>query len=466
MKKFLATALAGATALSLLAGCAGGSASQSSSSSAAGGSSSQSQSSSQQSSAPAEPLKMEYWFLGSGPERTQTYMDATQKANDAIKAEYNSTVEAIFIPLESAGEKFNTAIAAQATPDLGTLNQSYMASIFAQDAVYSLEERFAAWEDKDQFMPDVLEVVRGTDMNGELKVIPQGMFSDVIWYRADKFAEAGVEPPTSWENFFAAAEKLTGTDASGNKTYGITLRGGGGSITGSVLAGIIAYAGEEQFFDADGKCVLLRSAAAQEYVERMAALCRDGYAPESSITAGMKEMVADFGSGVSMMIHHNLGSYENHITAFSEDQFAAVPLPTAVNGKVTTAPYSVKGLTIFKTAKNPDAAWAFIQNFCTGDLLAEFNMAVGELPPRYDGMSKEAVTSAPHLQYMLPYYNNKDKIVVALPTYLPDYNTITKTQCEPLYQEVLTGKRTAASFLDEMATQLEAAEAEYRAQVK
>lgn len=459
MKKWLTAALAGVTALSLLAGCAGGEPSQSST----GGS--QSQSSSQSGSAPAEELKMEYWFLGSGPERTQTYQDATNQANEAIREQYNSTVEAIFIPLESAGEKFNTAVAAQATPDLGTLNLTYMASIFAQDAVYSLEERFAAWDESDQFMPEVLEVIRSTDMDGELKVIPQGMYSDVIWYRTDLFADAGVEPPTSWENFFSAAEALTKTDENGNKSYGITVRGGGGSITGAVLSGIIAYAGEEQFFDEAGNCVLLRSPAAEEYVQKIADLCLNGYAPESSITASMKEMVADFDSGVSAMIHHNLGSYENHIGVLTEEQFAAVPLPTAVNGKVTTAPYSAKGLCIFKNAKNPDAAWAFIQNFCTADLLAEFNMAVGELPPRYDSMENEAVTSAPHLQYMLPYYSNPDKVVVNLPNYLPDYNTITKTQSEALFQEVLTGNRTAASFLDELATLFEVAEKEYRENV-
>ncbi|MEY9811360.1 hypothetical protein RKD21_001617 [Streptomyces albogriseolus] len=52
-----------------------------------------------------------------------------------------------------------------------------------------------------------------------------------------------------------------------------------------------------------------------------------------------------------------------------------------------------------------------------------------------------------------------------LPYYLPDWNTISKADNEPNFQKVLLGDMSAKDFLDGIAEQLNAAQAEWDEQM-
>ena len=89
------------------------------------------------------------------------------------------------------------------------------------------------------------------------------------------------------------------------------------------------------------------------------------YTPESDITAGYKEISANFDSGVCAMFTHNLGSYGSHVTAFGGTEgFTANPLPTADNGKYINYGGALTGLCMFDTCENQEAAWKWITFMC------------------------------------------------------------------------------------------------------
>lgn len=52
--------------------------------------------------------------------------------------------------------------------------------------------------------------------------------------------------------------------------------------------------------------------------------------------------------------------------------------------------------------------------------------------------------------------------IVELPYYLPDWNNISKADNEPEFQKLLLGKVTAKAFLDKLAGELNAAQAEWK----
>ena len=52
--------------------------------------------------------------------------------------------------------------------------------------------------------------------------------------------------------------------------------------------------------------------------------------------------------------------------------------------------------------------------------------------------------------------------VVQMPYHLPEFNEITKTWAEPLFQKVLLGQMSAKDFLDQFATKLTEAQAGYK----
>jgi multiple sugar transport system substrate-binding protein len=55
--------------------------------------------------------------------------------------------------------------------------------------------------------------------------------------------QAGLEPPTTWENFYTAAETLTAGDSN---EFGFTIRGGSGSIAQDFLDDLAGQLNEAQ----------------------------------------------------------------------------------------------------------------------------------------------------------------------------------------------------------------------------
>ena len=129
-----------------------------------------------------------------------------------------------------------------------------------------------------------MQAVKAMSMQGEINFIPVAANITGIWYRKDLFAQKGVEAPTSWDNFFTAIEKMTGKDDQDNPVYGLTLRGGGGSVATRVNE-IICYVGLDNFWSADGQAQILRDPKAAEFIAKTAEIYQKGESPESSLTA-------------------------------------------------------------------------------------------------------------------------------------------------------------------------------------
>ena len=456
VKKVSAVVLAGLMALSLAA-CSSGS--QSSGSSTGGSSSTAGGSSSSSSVASGDKIELEYWFEGAGPERTPTHEAIINGFNEQSAT---TQVNGLYVDLSSGQDKVNVAWAGGAMPDIIYAQDSWQSSMFIQGMCLQLDDWFEAWDEKDQFDAASLASVRSKDMQGRLFCIPVATNLTGIWYRKDVFEEKGVEAPTTWDNFFNAVEQLTYVDENGNQVYGHTLRGGSGS-TNQFMNVIVCYAGYEDFFDENGVAQILRSPEAVEITEKFAAIYQNGQTPESAMTAGFKEMVADFNAGVAMTLIHNLGSYENQRETFTPDQYGFVPFPASVKGTLGSQLASVKGLVISSTTEYPEECWEYVKWNASEDACSAINEAVGELPCRIDSANHDWVKEAPHMSN-LPEYTAAEKYVVNVPTYLPDYNSIDKQYAEPEFQKVLAGNVTAKDFLDEWATQIEEAYAEYQAQ--
>jgi multiple sugar transport system substrate-binding protein len=83
--------------------------------------------------------------------------------------------------------------------------------------------------------------------DGEVWAVPMYGMAMSLWYRADVLEEAGIEPPTTWEELLEAAEALTG-----DGRYGIGLPGSRSLYTDQVIYNFMIGAGAQDLFDADG----------------------------------------------------------------------------------------------------------------------------------------------------------------------------------------------------------------------
>jgi len=166
-----------------------------------------------------DAVALEFWDMVWGPPE---YIDTggrlvTQfnEEHPGIAAEYRST------PWANWYQTFTTAIGAGTAPDVSTGAAYQSVQFYDQGAVAPVDDIVAEWESSGtlaDFLPGTVERLRFDDHQIAL---PWAIDIRVLYYRRDLLEEAGVEAPTTWEEFAAAAEAV-----SGDERYGYVVSGG------------------------------------------------------------------------------------------------------------------------------------------------------------------------------------------------------------------------------------------------
>jgi multiple sugar transport system substrate-binding protein len=397
-----------------------------------------------------------FWDNNGGPDRTPLWKGLIadfQTANPDI------TVKYVGIPAASVQQKYDTAVAAGGTPDVGGVTTSYLGGLIAQKALEPLDSRVSQAGLDSKLVPSFTDTIRKVATDGKLYEVPTSANLDVLWYRKDLFSQAGLQPPTTWDNFFADVPKLT--DAQKNQ-YGFTIRGGAGAIF-QLLTEMYSYSGITSFFDANGKSTI-NDPANVELIEKIAALYKKN-TPSADVNNDFTKMVAQFGGGSVAVMHHNLGSTSNNVKALGAEKVAAVPLPVAKNGVRTIVPNPVDGLVVFTKSKQKDAAWKFIQFITQKSSNSTWNETVGQIPANKEVSGESWLQAQQPVRDALKAIDDPATVTVQAPYYLPEFSAITKTEMGPLFQKVLLGTMPAKEFADTFANKMTEAQAKYSKRV-
>jgi sn-glycerol 3-phosphate transport system substrate-binding protein len=117
---------------------------------------------------------------------------------------------------EQTVQKLTTSIAGNATPDVAEIPQTRGIMEFAASGKLLPLDDFMAKGEKDDFYEAAL--ARYT-VNGKLYAIPNAVSTSLLYYNADLFKEAGLDPnkpPQTWDDVVAYGKKLTrDTDGDG-----------------------------------------------------------------------------------------------------------------------------------------------------------------------------------------------------------------------------------------------------------
>ncbi|HEX2288755.1 MAG TPA: sugar ABC transporter substrate-binding protein, partial [Pseudonocardiaceae bacterium] len=397
--------------------------------------------------------KITFWDDNGGPARTPVWehiIAEFERANPTIDVEY------VGVPIAQVQQKYDTAIAGGGLPDVGGVTTAMLANLVPQKALDAVDDRLGASSINGKLNEQVLSTVRSTVPDGKLYMVPMSTNMGVFWYRTDWFSQAGVQPPQTWDAFFAAVDKLTDT---GQNRYGFTIRGGAGSIA-QMLEVIYGQSGITEMFDSSGKSTVNdpRNVAA---LERLAALYKKN-TPEADLTNDYAKMVAQFGGGTIGIMQHNLGSYNDHVKAFGKDKVAAIAVPKSATGTRTVTSHPVSGLGVFASGQNKDAAFKFAE-FAAGKAMNSYwGEKTGQLPTNVEVVGESWLAGQQHIAEATKVLNDPSTKLVQLPYYLPEFNAITKTDTEPLFQKVLLGEMSAKDFLDQFAGKFTEAQASYK----
>lgn len=372
-----------------------------------------------------------------------------EKKNPDIKVKY------VGIPAASAQSKYDTAIQGGGLPDVGGVGTAVLAEVAVQGALEPLDSRLKSSSLNGKLSQNLLDVSKSAGGGDTLYQIPTSANNGTLWYRTDLFKAAGLDAPTTWSKFYAAADKLT--DKAKNK-FGFTIRGGEGSIA-PALDAVYGQTGITSFWNGDKTTVNdpKNVAALAKYVGLFK---KD--TPSADLNNDFTKMVAQWDSGTIGMLSHNLGSYQDHLKALGADKFKGIPNPTLDDGTRVQISNPVDGLSLFKSSKNKEAAWKFIEFAVSAAENSKYNESAGQVPANTDAAGAAWIQKSEPTQLAAAALNGASTKIVQLPYYLPDWNTISKADNEPNFQKLLLGKVTAKEFLDTLADQLNKAQADWK----
>lgn len=393
-----------------------------------------------------------FWDNNGGPARTPIYQQLIKEfeaANPDIHVEY------VGVPIASVQQKYDTAIIGGSGPDVGGVTTSYLADLVGQDALEPIDDRLAKSSLNGKLLDNLVQTARDTVPDHKLYQVPATANLDVIWYRKDLFGPAGVTEPKTWDEFFQDTQKLTDR---GKKAYGYTIRGGSGSIF-QVLSEMYAYSGVTTFFDDQGKSTV-NDPRNVEMLQKIAGMYKQ-VTPEADVNNGFPEMVAQFENGSVSMMHHNLGSYADHVKAHGAQNVGAFALPVSLDGVRTVVPNPVDGFSVFKASKHKDAAWKFVEFLVSHKSNSFWNEKVGQIPANRDAQNDPWLTQNAPVKMAQQVLADPKTVIVPAPVYLPEFSTITKADTEPLFQKVLLGTMSAQDFADKLAGELTKAQADW-----
>jgi multiple sugar transport system substrate-binding protein len=344
------------------------------------------------------------------------------------------------IPNPEYMSKVTAAVVANAKPNTAMITADRINDMVAMGAVVDLTDRIRTWDNGRQFPEDRW---RGATMGGKVYGIPAFTFVDWVYYRKDWFDEAGLQPPRTYEEFQAAAIRMT--DPSRNR-YGFGLRGGAGGAV-FIIDMIEAYGSP---IVVDGRAAIDRAKAVQAVTFWSELLTRHRCVPPSAASDGYRQIMEAFKIGQTAMVWHHTGSFTEIAAVLQPGrQFMTAAKPRGPAAQVARLTYLFNG--IMKPA-DVDAAWAWITFWADAEPAVAFLEATGYFPA-------SPVTAADPRIAGNPLYAGAVETTRfgRLPPAFVGSAGWSDNVVLPEFQKVLVGNATPTAAVDAMIRGLEAA---------
>lgn len=321
----------------------------------------------------AQESTVRWWYHFDKPENTPDALIAKFEAeNPGIK------IAAESIPWGGGGDYYTrlfAAIVAGGAPDCAMVKLNNQAQLEEMGALAPIDDMIAGWDGRTDISDNIWGVNKGSD--GKQYYLPLQYVVLYLYYRTDLFAAAGLQPPTNFEEFLAAAKALTKDDL-----YGFGMRGGPG---GHDNWGPFVLGGGASF--EPGGMVSDAALAANRWYVGLGT--EHKVIPPSAPTDGFRQVVDNFKSGRTAMAIHHVGSSAEVVEALG-DTVSAVPVPRNADGKGWTS-FGDESNAVFATAADKQAAFKWISFLSTGENNVEFNKLTGQLPVTTSGAASWTV---------------------------------------------------------------------------
>jgi multiple sugar transport system substrate-binding protein len=293
--------------------------------------------------------------------------------------------------------RIQTAITSSSGPDVLNIGNTWAASLQATGAFMPYDDAaFQAIGGKDKFVKPAMDT--GGAPGQDPTSVPYLGLAYGLYYNKQMFKDAGLNPPTTWEEMVAAAQKLT--DAS-KGTYGFALAAG--SYTENVhFAFINGSQNGGEWFDSAGKPTFTSDANVQGVLRYLDLMQKDKVANTSNAQYdnGTKA-VNDFATKkVAMILNQNNADNSIQSNGMKSDEYGVVPFPAPSGGQKIASFIAGINMSIFKNTKNKDAALQFVKFMTSPETQKTLGKPFSSLPvlkgetPVFTDNAEEAKTFA------------------------------------------------------------------------
>jgi multiple sugar transport system substrate-binding protein len=374
---------------------------------------------------------------------SQSEMSGLDKVTSMFNQKYPGvTVNSEDVPNADFMAKFTLAVKGGGKPDATMISSVRLPDMVAMGGLKDLSARVANWDQK-QFLPE--DRFKDAIVDGKVYGVPSFAFVNWMYYRADWFKEAGLGPPKTFDDFQAAAIKLT--DPSKNR-FGFGMRGAGGGE--GLLIEVIRSFGSP-IVD-DKKQPAMDRQKATDAVRWYSELYTKYKAVPPSVTNdSFQQIMTGFQTGQTAMIWHHTGSLIDVSSALGADsgKFGTLPRPAGPAAHIADVSYSYNG---FSDPKNEDATWAWLDHWAQSDTQIAFLESTGYFP------SSTKVADDPRVKNNAYYGAATDTLKFGGPApAFPGSSNWGLTVVLPAFQRVLLGEIKPEEAVDQMIKGLDKA---------
>jgi multiple sugar transport system substrate-binding protein len=260
------------------------------------------------------------------------------KIYKACAAAEGDTITSTHVPGPSLITKVLQQETSKTLPDVLMLDNPDVQQIASSGALTPLSDYGIIGNGVEQ------EVLAAGTLNGKLYGLAPGVNSLGLFYNKDKFAAAGLTPPTTWAELASDAKKL-----SGNGKYGLAF------------AGTNTYEGTWQFmpwmWSNGGTETQLNSPQNAQALDFLASMVKDGSVSASVVGWGQGDALNQFIAGKAAMMENGPWNIPA-LKAVKGLNFGYVPIPGSAPGQKSVAPLGGETFTVPNTGNTAKEAAA------------------------------------------------------------------------------------------------------------
>lgn len=421
-------ALLCALALAVMAGCSG---------SGSADSKPASNDSTPKAETPKEPEKVTitYWHTYN-TDSTENKM-LVETVIPAFQKKYpHITVKSVVQPYDGLHDSLVTAAASGTTPDLMRMDIIWTPEFAKLGALEALDgyEGFGALKDAVFPGPLATNVYKGKHYG-----LPLDTNTQVTVYNPDFLKEAGLSaPPKTFEEFKQYINAFKGKDGK----YGFAL---GGTYTWQMLPFFWTLGGKITSDDYTKASGYLNSDASVAALQQIYDLFKDGALAPSMIGSQPNTWDGYKGGQYGAVLEGPwfFAVMQNEM----KGKMVGQPVPTAVGGSISVV--GGENIVMFKSTKNKDAAWKFIQ-FALSDEAQVAMAKTGQMPVTKSASANPVMKEAGYYDAYITQLNT------ALPrTPHPAWTKIDKILGDA-FESVFRDADTAKNALDKAAKEIDA----------